>query len=70
MSVGVKHKDQTRFPCDLEPSLALHIDQLSKNHKIPRTKLLRMMVKFSLNHLPDVIKQGDRQWSPPSNNIS
>ena len=59
------NRRQARIPLDLELELAEYIEHLSKTTRIPRTTLIRMLVKYGLNSLSEVIANGDPKWKPP-----
>ena len=62
----IKHRAKHRVPVDLEPSVLEHLEATARSLGLPRTTLLRILVKYSLYHLDDAIKCGDTiRWQPP-----
>jgi hypothetical protein len=59
------NRRQARIPLDLELELAEYLEHLSKTTRIPRTTLCRMMIKYGIRSLSEVIANGDcRHWKP------
>ena len=62
----VRHRGKERVPVDLEPNLMEHVQLISSKYNIPRTKLIRIFIKYGMNHVEDAIKQGDSLvWKVP-----
>lgn len=70
----VRHRGKERVPVDLEPNLMEHVQIISTKYNVPRTKLIRIFIKYGMNHIEDAIKQGDSLvWEIPkthANDIS
>lgn len=59
-----KHRSKVRVPLDMEPSLHNQIEDISSQRCIPRTKLLRILVKYATKDedtLNLAIKHGDKK---------
>jgi len=62
----VQHRGKQRVPVDLEPNLMAHVVLISDRYNVPRTKLIRMFIKYGMNNIDAVIKQGDSLvWTEP-----
>lgn len=65
--MATQHRNQTRLPLDVEPALVQEVERIVLSTHIPRTKLLRILVKFGLSRLEEAIKFGDpsnpERWS-------
>lgn len=62
----VKHRGKERVPVDLEPNLMEHVQCISDKYNVPRTKLIRIFIKYGMNHVEDAIKLGDALvWQEP-----
>ncbi len=62
----VRHRGKERVPVDLEPNLMEHVQLISAKYNVPRTKLIRIFIKYGMNHIEDAIKQGDSLvWETP-----
>jgi hypothetical protein len=62
----VQHRGKQRVPVDLEPNLMAHVALISDRYNVPRTKLIRMFIKYGMNNIDAVIKQGDSLvWTEP-----
>jgi len=62
----VQHRGKQRVPVDLEPKLMAHVALISDRYNVPRTKLIRMFIKYGMNNIDAVIKQGDSLvWTEP-----
>ena len=62
----VQHRGKQRVPVDLEPRLMEHVALISDRYNVPRTKLIRMFIKYGMNNIDAVIKQGDSLvWTEP-----
>jgi hypothetical protein len=63
----VRHRGKERVPVDLEPNLMEHVQIISAKYNVPRTKLIRIFIKYGMNHIEDAIKQGDSLvWEVPN----
>jgi ribosomal protein L7Ae-like RNA K-turn-binding protein len=64
--VPVRHRGKERVPVDLEPNLMEHVQLISSKYNVPRTKLIRIFIKYGMNHVEEAIKQGDSLvWKVP-----
>lgn len=62
----VRHRGKERVPVDLEPNLMEHVQCISERYNINRTKLIRIFIKYGMNHIDEAIKQGDSLvWKVP-----
>lgn len=62
----VQHRGKQRVPVDLEPALMEHVAHIASTYNIPRTKLLRVLIKYGISNLELAIKHGDSlSWSKP-----
>lgn len=62
----VKHRGKERVPVDLEPNLMEHVQLISTRYNVPRTKLIRIFIKYGMNNIEQAIKQGDSLvWNIP-----
>lgn len=46
-------------PAPLEPSVLEEVEQAAFNNNLSRNKLIRMLIKFGLKHLKEVLQAGD-----------
>lgn len=60
----ISKNNYNRVPADLEPPLLEKLEDVCIEHNIPRTRMLRMMVKFCMDsrtRVEEVIRHGDKK---------
>lgn len=59
----VQHRRKQRVPVDLEPELMAQVEGIVKEYSIPRSRLLRTLIKYGIKNLDNALRRGDSlEW--------